>query len=251
MAVSIVGMFGEGITQGSPVVSQYSSRVQPSMAIDLEVRAETERVVEQPRQLPDGHPVPQRNRIQADERLEPALEHRPFDRHAPDGIRPIAHDDRHLEARRALQAVGHRVDEGVDARADVLQVDDEDVEVPQHRLGRLPRFAVERVDRHAWRAVAAVRRLDHVVLQVGVEAVLRTEDRGERHAFGAREPIADMDELGVDRGRVGDDADATAAEASRDEQACGSERDGHKRCIGLRATGYRLRALQEPFRKPP
>ena len=46
---------------------------------DLEVGADAERVVEEARELADGHAVPHRNRIQADERLEPVHQHRPFD----------------------------------------------------------------------------------------------------------------------------------------------------------------------------
>ena len=51
--------------------------------------------------------------------------------------------------RAARQAVRHRVDVGVDAGADVLQIDDQHVDVAQHLGGRLARLAVERVDRHA------------------------------------------------------------------------------------------------------
>ena len=81
---------------------------------------------------------------------------------------------------RRLQTVRHRVDERVDASADILEIDHEHVEPFEHLGRRLARFAVERVDRHLTARVALVRRLDHVVLQRGVEAVLRTEDRGQR-----------------------------------------------------------------------
>ena len=110
---------------------------------------------------------------------KPGDEHRPFDRDAADRIRPIADD--HLDAvpARRAQAVRHRVDVGVDARADVLQIDDQHVEAAQHLRGRLARLAVERVDRHAPRLVAAVAGLDHVLLHVRAEPVLRAEQRGQ------------------------------------------------------------------------
>ena len=47
---------------------------------DLELGADAELLVEEPRQLADRHAVPHRDRILADERLESRLEHRPFDR---------------------------------------------------------------------------------------------------------------------------------------------------------------------------
>ena len=96
---------------------------------DVEVCANAEVLVEEPRQLANRHPVTHRNRIEPDERLEARLQHRPFDRVAADRVRPIAHDHLHAVPAGADQAVRHRVDVGVDAGSDVLQVDDEHVEV--------------------------------------------------------------------------------------------------------------------------
>ena len=53
------------------------------------------------------------------------------------------------------QAVRHRVHERVDARADVLQIDHQHVESFEHLRRRLPRLAVQRVDRHAASRIAA------------------------------------------------------------------------------------------------
>ena len=70
MAVSSVGMLGDGITHGRSVWSAYMSRRQPSIATTSSWRADREGVVEQPRQLADGHAVAHRNRELSDERLE-------------------------------------------------------------------------------------------------------------------------------------------------------------------------------------
>ena len=108
MAVSSVGMFGDGITQGSPVSSKYMSRDQPSIVHHAEVRADAEVRVEERGQLADRHAVPHRDREEADERLEPGLEHRALDRLAADRVRPVAHDDREpvrAAARRQLAIV--------------------------------------------------------------------------------------------------------------------------------------------------
>ena len=87
------------------------------------------------------------------------------------------------------QAVRHRVDEGVDARADVLQIDDEDVQPLQHLGGGLAGLAVERVDRHAPPRIRRVRRLDHVVLEIGAEPVLGAEEGRQRDAGRAAHEI--------------------------------------------------------------
>ena len=100
----------------------------------------------------------------------------PVDLLAADGVRTIGDDDRHAVLLARAQAVRHRVDEGVDARADVLQIDHEHVEPLQHLRRRLAGFAVQRVDRHSARRVVRVTGLDHVVLHVGAIAVLRAED---------------------------------------------------------------------------
>ena len=151
------------------------------------------------------------------------LERRPFHLEAADRVRAIADNHRHAMTLRGAQAVGHRVDEGVDAGADVLQVDDQRVEPRQH-LGRgLPRLAVERVDRYPQRPILRVGRLDHVVLQVGAEAVLRAENGAEPDGLAQGDPIDDVPERAVDRGRIGDDADAQAVQAVRGEETFGTQ----------------------------
>ena len=85
-------------------------------------------LVEEPRELGNRHPVAHRDRKLADERLEAFHEHRTVDLLAADGIRAIGDDDRHAVLPAGAQAVRHRVHEGVDARADVLQIDHEHVE---------------------------------------------------------------------------------------------------------------------------
>ena len=89
--------------------------------------------------------------------------------------------------------------------------------------GRFARLAVERVDRHAPDVVARVTGLDHVLLHVGSEPVLRSEDRREARAGCCGESIDDVPQLGVDRCRIADEADAPAVEVGRIEQAVGAK----------------------------
>ena len=210
MAVSSVGMLGDGITHGRSVASAYMSPL-PSLHLhDLERRTQPEMLVEQPRELADGHPVAHRYRELADERFEPLDEQRPFDVVAADRVWPIAHDDRNAMPRAGAQAVGHRVDVGVDASADVLQIDDEHIEAGEHRGRRFARLTVEGIHRHATSRVVGVRRLDHVVLHVGSEPVLRAEDRRQRDVRRRGKSIDDVQEATIERGVIADDANARA-----------------------------------------
>ena len=121
-------MFGDGMTQGSRVWSQYMSRCHRSIGAISSVAPMPKCIVEEPRQLADRHPVAHRDRELADERLEARHQRRALDLDAANRIRPIADDDRDAVAGRGAQAVGHRVDVGVDPRPDVLQVDHQDVD---------------------------------------------------------------------------------------------------------------------------
>ena len=149
-SLSSVGMFGDGITHGRPVSSKYISRRQPSIGTtssaapmpnsSLNSRASSPIVM--PWRIGIGNcPT---NDVEGS-----AAAACPSTAIAADRVRPVAHDDPDAVPRRGAHAVGHRVDEGVDAGADVLQVDDQHVDVAQHLRGRLARLAVERVDRHA------------------------------------------------------------------------------------------------------
>jgi hypothetical protein len=175
--------------------------------------------------------VTQRNGEEADERLEPGLQQLAFDRDPADRVRPIADDHRQADAAGGLQAVRHRVDEGVDARADVLQIDHEDVEVLQHLRRRLAGFAVQRVHRHASPRVLRMRRLDHVVLQRRMEAMLRAEDRAEADARLGEHAIDDVGEVAIDRGGVGDHTDPLATQPAGLQEAFRSQ--GYRAQEGL------------------
>ena len=167
----------------------------------------------------------------------------PLDLRAADRVRAVADDDLEALLARRLQAVRHRVDVGVDAHADVLEVDDEHVEVAQHLGRRLARLAVQRVDRHAADLVMGVPRLDHVVLHVGPEPVLGPEDSGEPCARVRQQPVGDVAQAGVHRGRVADDPDPAAVEAVRRQQTVASEQQRHFTIIGGPALASDQRAL--------
>src|SRR5687768_8503953 len=180
--------------------------------------------------------MPRGNRILSDERFVSGFKGDAFDFNAANRVGPIAHD--HLDAMRARRAhaIGHRVHVGVDARADILQVDDERVDIAQHLGGRLAGVAVQRIERDALPRAGfelGVRRLDHVVLHVRPKSVLRTEERRDLHAAIGEQQIDNVLQAMVDRGRVADETDAFAAQRPRFDEPSGAESDRHDGIIVL------------------
>jgi len=72
-----------------------------------------------------------------------------------------------------------------------------------------------------------VPRLDHVVLNVGSEAVLRAENGGQTRLRMRGEPIGDVAELPVARRRIAHNPHARAVEGGRRQEALGPENDWH------------------------
>ncbi len=108
-------------------------------------------------------------------------------------------------------AVCHRIDERINAAADVLQIDDEGVDVFHHLLGRHPRFAVERIDHDARSLIGSVRRFDHVVLQVAANSVLRAEKSRQIKIRVSMKCICRMNKTtGQHRRLIADEADPLA-----------------------------------------
>ena len=108
---------------------------------------------------------------------QPLLEQQALDRPA-DRVRPVEHPDRLAVPRGRLEHVAQRRDERVDARAEVLQVDQQHVERLHHRRRRPAHLAVEAEDRDPVGRILVVVGLDHVVLLVAAHAVLRAEGGG-------------------------------------------------------------------------
>jgi hypothetical protein len=73
-------------------------------------------------------------------------------------------------------------------------------------------LAVEAEHRDAVQRVVEVGRLDHVVLLVAAQAVLRAEGGGELHVAAGRQGVERMGQVLGDRGRVREQGDAPALE---------------------------------------
>jgi hypothetical protein len=79
-----------------------------------------------------------------------------------------------------------------------------------------------------------VRRLDHVVLDVRPEAVLRAEDGAERQPFAAGQPIDDVGEAAIELRVIADHADAQAVEPRRAQQNIRADPHARRRRLHCR-----------------
>ena len=158
----------------------------------------------QPRHLADRQPVPHRDRAQAHERLAalgctvpPSIATPPsgFGRSRTSTATPA----RAAAAKRQR----HRPDVRVVAAADVLQIDDQQIDARPARppsASAIRSLAVEAGDRNAGARVALVVDADHV-LRLAAHAVLGPEQPRRPHAR-LDQPIDDVDQIGGDAGRV-------------------------------------------------
>ena len=143
--------------------------------------------------MPHGH------RPGAHEAFPAGPQGQSLDRSA-DRVGPVQHPDRLPVFRRRLQHMTQGGDEGVDSTAEVLKVDQQDVEGLHHRVGRPPDLAIEAEHRDVVDRILEVRRLDHVVLLVAAQAVLRPEGRRDLDIGAARQGVQRMLQAFRDRG---------------------------------------------------
>ena len=152
-----------------------------------------------PRGFGQSESVPHRHRHPADEAGEVRIQDRPLEDVAAERIGPVEHKDGNALLGRRLKTKAQRPEVGVNARADVLQVDDQDIETLEHRLSRFSHIGVKTVHRDLSQRIKRVRRLDHVVLLLGPQAVLRSEQRRQLARQALAEDFIGGAEAGVDR----------------------------------------------------
>src|SRR4051812_34263224 len=163
------------------------------------------------RELAEREAVTHRQRARADEALPACTQSQTFDR-ASGGIRTIEDPDALAERGSFLEHIAQRRDEGVDAATDVLQIDQQHVERIHHLCRRAANFAVEAEKWNAVHRIVERRRLDHVVLLVAAQAVLRAEGGGQREVVESRERVERMREVGGDRCGMSEQRESLAAQ---------------------------------------
>ena len=103
----------------------------------------------EPGQLAHCQSVTHRNHVIGRERKLVGIGWRPFDIDAVDWVRAIENEDRKLCLRGFFHHITERGDVSVEARAHILNVVDQRVEIFQLLRPGPPRFSVERID---WQA---------------------------------------------------------------------------------------------------
>ena len=120
------------------------------------------------------------HRSGADETFLSRKKKRALDR-AASRVWPVQHPDTLARSPRLLEHVEQCRDKGVDAATQVLQIEQEDIGARHHLSGRAANLSVEAEYGDPVLRVGFVRGLDHVVLLVAFQTVLRTEGGGDVH----------------------------------------------------------------------
>src|SRR5215470_18930679 len=157
----------------------------------------------------------------------PGLQDVSFNSQSADRIRAIEHDEPLAELARGLHRHGHRVNERVDARAHVLKIEDQRIYVALHLLGRLAKLAVKRMGHNASARIAEALPLDHVVLRLAANSVLRPEKGRQIDVGMAVKQVCGVPEIVIYRSRVANQPD-TRSTNEREffrQQNLQSERD--------------------------
>jgi hypothetical protein len=129
-----------------------------------------------------------------------------------DGVGPVEDEDGDAVASGGAEAVGEGPDEGVDAAADIHDIEDEEVNVLEHGVGGFADFTVETVDRDLGAGVAVALPFDHVVLGVAPDAVLGAEGGGDIDLM-VEEDVEGVVVVAVYGGLVTDETDTLSVES--------------------------------------
>ena len=190
--------------------------------------------VEQPRQLAERHAVADRHREVADEaRVPPCRATGPSIWKPPIGFGRSSTTTGSLRFAASSMHERHRRHVGVEADADVLEIDDDRVDPLEHGRGRPARVAVERVNRQPGLRVDFRR---HVGVEHAADAVLRPEQRHQLHVLRLVQQVDGRGAVAGAAGVVRDEPDALALAAAR--SLARAARRGRS-CTGSRGAGRR------------
>ena len=196
----------------------------------LQVDRDTALVLEHEGELSGSHSVPHGQGMPADEGLPARLQHVAVQVVSPEGIGAIEDDHGAAVGGAGLHGMQHRIDEGVITGPHVLHVVDEGIDVGQHLGAGSQPFSIEAVHPQPGGGVPAVLHVDEV-LGVGPDAVLGPEQGGELEGARVVQGQHAVHQVGGDRGRVRDEAEAAALEIPRPcEELVEPGADAHSTC---------------------
>ena len=225
-------MLGLVATHARSVCGQRMDLCQPCIAHDAQLQA-VEAVqpllaLDHAGELADGQAVHDGDRVLADEGAQRRLQHESRDVVAAERIGPIENDEGDARCSGRLHGEPHGRDVGVEANADILNVENQDIHVAQHPRRRLPGGAVEAENGNAGLGIDAIADFG-ASLGGAAKSVLRGKDRGELHVRRLAQHVCQMLAAHA-TGVIGDEANPLARD-------CGEAR----RCKRFGAGGDRLR----------
>src|SRR5437868_11754351 len=130
--------------------------------------------------------------MHSDERAVVRIQWWTFNRYTVDRVWAVQHHNLNVCAFAGAHCQIHRPNKSVVARADILQVNQEEIEILQHLARRLAIFAVQTVNRYPKSRMFVTSPFNHVVLGLAAIAVLRTEERPQMKQL----PILALEHLG-------------------------------------------------------
>jgi len=210
-----IGRIGARVHPGAlterPAVARRAVRFPSLHFDDAAIDIETKAVHEPLRRLAQREPMSHRQRSCTHETLPARAQPQPLDRTAR-RVGPVEHADRLAPLGGCFENVAQRREEGVDAAAQILQVDQQHVEAVHHRRGRASDFPVQAEHRDVVHRVGEVGRFDHVVLLVPAQPVLRAERRNQLEVPERRERIQRVHQIARHRRRMREQRHAAARE---------------------------------------
>jgi hypothetical protein len=173
-------------------------------------------LIEERRELADCHSVTRRDRIPPHERLELGVEHRAFHDLSANGIGAVEDDERDTLFLGRFHRERHCRHVRPRTPADFLEIVDEDIDVPEHRLRRTAIFRlVQRVYRDAGRGVRLVLDLE-ARRSDSAETMLGGKQRHELQVLVPRDEVDVHVSRAVGRRMIGDETDALSLERCGD-----------------------------------
>ena len=139
-------------------------------------------------QFAEREPMTHRQRSCADKAFPAGAQRQTFDR-PTHRIGPIEDPDSLLMLRCRFEDVAQGRDERINSTAQILQIDEDHVEGIHHRIRRLAHVSIKAEDRDAMHRIDEVRRLDHVVLLIAAQTMLRTEGSADLHVAACSQRI--------------------------------------------------------------
>src|SRR6266566_688054 len=147
--------------------------------------------------------------------------------------------------RSRLEDIAERRGERINPATQILQIDEDDIACIHHLICRLAHFAIQTKHGDAVYWIVEVRRLDHVVLLVTTQAMLRAERRGDLYVAACGQRIERVRKVCRDRG--GMRKARPAMSRSMPNSMVGTSGNLKRKAIGMMKIRLARRMSQRPI----